>query len=298
MVTANLPRMVRPSSLDWQVSGASVRGASHVRTRMPCQDAIGWRLPAVSGEPVVLAIADGHGSSHYVRSHKGAKLAVRIAIGLLWDLAQTHMENSGFSTLKSLMTEQIPRTLVRAWREAVKEHHNSMPFDDGELQKLSAVRANRVLSDPVIAYGTTLIAAVLTSEYMSFLQIGDGDILIVDDRGGVSRPPLPHDARLLANQTTSLCGKEAWRDARSYLQPLATRPPALIMISTDGYANSFADDDGFYCAATDLLEAAQTTGIRKVGRQLPQWLRITSEAGSGDDITVCLAYRQVARQTG
>ncbi len=144
-----------------------------------------------------------------------------------------------------------------------------MPFDDGELQKLSAVRANRVLSDPVIAYGTTLIAAVLTSEYMSFMQIGDGDILIVDDRGGVSRPPLPHDARLLANQTTSLCGKEAWRDARSYLQPLATRPPALIMISTDGYANSFADDDGFYCAATDLLEAAQTTGIRKVGRQLP-----------------------------
>ena len=63
------------------------------------------------------------------------------------------------------------------------------------------------------------------------------------------------------------------------------------MLSTDGYANSFADDAGFYQAGTDLLMAIRRLGIRRVTYRLKKWLRSTSELGSGDDITVGLIYR-------
>ncbi len=144
--------------------------------------------------------------------------------------------------------------------------------------------------DPLRAYGATLLAALITPRYLLLLQLGDGDIFIVDSAGRVGRPPLPNDPRLIANQTTSLCGATAWQDVRSYFQPLTARPPALVMLATDGYSNSFADENGFYSAAADLLEAIRTQGSHQTRIQLPGWLRATSKAGSGDDISVGLAY--------
>ena len=46
--------------------------------------------------------------------------------------------------------------------------------------------------DPVIAYGSTLLAGLLTSRTLVLVQIGDGDILSVD-ASGVSSRPFPHD---------------------------------------------------------------------------------------------------------
>jgi hypothetical protein len=101
---------------------------------------------------------------------------------------------------------------------------------------------------------------------------------------------MPHDPRLIANQTTSLCGTSAWLDMRAYFQAFTARPPALVMLATDGYSNSFANEQGFTAAATDILEAIRTQGSHETRIQLPGWLRATSKAGSGDDISVALAY--------
>ncbi len=40
-----------------------------------------------------------------------------------------------------------------------------------------------------------------------------------------------------------------------------------------------------------MLTAIRDEGLAAVSRQLPAWLRATSAAGSGDDITVALAVR-------
>ena len=141
------------------------------------------------------------------------------------------------------------------------------------------------------AYGATLIAVLLTQEFHLYVQLGDGDILTVAADGRVSRPPLAEDARLLANETTSLCMRDAWSSVRLYFQPLVCARSSLILLATDGYANSFVDADAFVQVGADLLDAVCSQGVPAIAAQLPAWLADTSFSGSGDDITVAMAFR-------
>ena len=81
------------------------------------------------------------------------------------------------------------------------------------------------------------------------------------------------------------------RGERLYLQPLISPPPALILLATDGYANSYAEPAGFQAVGRDLLQGVRIQGAAWVEEQLEGWLLATSAAGSGDDITVALALR-------
>lgn len=283
-----------PSSI-WQVSGASVRGAAHVRQSLPNQDAIAWRSAADADGPIVIALADGHGSPRCLRSHRGAKFAVRLALDLLEQFAAQHADESNLSAVKSAAEDRLLRGIVRSWQDLVQDDLASKPFGRRDWDLLTkhsgTADQEQVLARPLAAYGTTLLATLITPRYFLFLQLGDGDIVIVDAKGCVDRPPFPHDPRLIANQTTSLSGPTAWTDVRLHFQPFAGRSPDLIMLSTDGYANSFADDAGFCQAGADLLMAVRQFGIRRISYRLRKWLRSTSELGSGDDITVGLVYR-------
>lgn len=273
--------------------GATVRGASHARAKLPNQDAIAWYAPAQREDCLVLAVADGHGAPRYIRSHQGAKLAVKLAVEVLRNFAADRAAVAELATLPDHADGQLPRTLVRTWHSAVRHDLAAHPFTPEEQavwDEQTRPTDIRRADDPIRAYGATLLAALITPTYLLLLQLGDGDILIVDSAGRVVRPPLPTDPRLIANQTTSLSGSAAWRDMRAYFQAFDTRPPALVMLATDGYANSFADESGFYAAARDLHAAIRDQGPHTTRVQLPAWLEATSQAGSGDDITVGLAY--------
>lgn len=276
-------------SVTWDVMGASVRGANHIRTKQPNQDAIHWYAPAHREDNLILAVADGHGAPRYFRSHKGAKLAVKLAVEILQDFAADGDAAVELATLPDKIDGRLPRTLVRAWQSAVRHDLVAHPFTATE-QEIWDKHQRKEDEDPVSVYGATLLAALITPQYLLLLQLGDGDILIVDSAGRVGRPPLPDDPRLIANQTTSLCRPTAWQDMRAYFQAFTARPPALVMLATDGYSNSFADEHGFSAAASDILEAIRTQGPHETRVQLPGWLRATSKAGSGDDISVGLAY--------
>ena len=64
--------------------------------------------------------------------------------------------------------------------------------------------------------------------------------------------------------------------------------PALVLASTDGYVNSFADDAGFLKVGSDLLAMIRSEGLDQVGIQLEGWLGEVSELGSGDDVSLGL----------
>jgi len=171
----------------------------------------------------------------------------------------------------------------------VRDHAENIPFSSENLRTLTekegttarqAIEANQVL-----AYGSTLLAVLVTESFILYLQLGDGDILAVSKTGKVSRP-LPKDERLFANETTSLCIPDAWRDFRIGFQPLFGSPPALILVSTDGYANSFRSEAGFLKVGTDLLRMIRSDGLEAVNESLEAWLTEASQVGSGDDITL------------
>ena len=284
----------------WRVTGQSVRGASHVRTGLPNQDAIRWLPESGTGLPLVLAVSDGHGSAKCFRSSVGAGFAVKIATKVIQEFLESLPEPTGssavnLSAIKRWAEDNLLREIVRRWREAVADHILAHHLTDAEREHLDAKvnvsRRRQVVLEPILAYGATLLTVLVAESFILYLQLGDGDILTVSETGEVSRPPLPADERLFANETTSLCSREAWREFRTHFQVLSGSPPALILVSTDGYANSFRDEAGFLQVGADILEMISSDGLDAVYEGLETWLTEASQDGSGDDITLGIICR-------
>ncbi len=191
--------------------------------------------------------------------------------------------------------EVIAGEVINYWRTAVSEHLAGHPLDEcsgkSALANVPAVQVRA--EEPYVAYGTTILAVAVVEEGLFLLQIGDGDILIVSPTGDVSRP-LPPDQRLFANETTSLCSKTAAADCRVLWIPnIGGELPSLVMLTTDGYPNSFRQESGFLKAASDLCALIAEEGRTAVEKELEGWLDETSSQGSGDDITIALLYAEV-----
>jgi hypothetical protein len=245
-----------------------VRGAVHERNGLPNQDAIHWL--SGNGSSVVLAVADGHGSARYSRSHVGARLAVESSTQLVQDFLNSQSDVGNLSLIKDATEEWLPRALVREWVELVHEHLHSDPLESEQN---------------VVAYGATLLVTAVTEQFALYLQLGDGEILTVSESGEVARP-LSKDDRLFGNETTSLCAPEAWRDFRVSFQPFIQSPPALILLSTDGYPNSFLHESGFFKVGSDILDMIRENGVSFIKENLGGWLSDSTRAGSGDDVTL------------
>jgi len=110
----------------------------------------------------------------------------------------------------------------------------------------------------------------------------------VQNDGRVTRP-LPRRHEYMSNQTVSLCSHRAHDEFQIQVDPMRGGVPALIMLSTDGYANCFGDDEAFFKVGADFLGYLRAEGPSFVRDKLEDWLRQSSRDGSGDDITVGLA---------
>lgn len=284
---------VANQNLSWQVIGRAVCGASHRRSGIPLQDAIRWIPPNGSGPSLALALADGHGSSLCVRSKEGAELAVETATLLLHEF---HLQHPGYekSELRRSAEEQIPKELVARWRQRVAVHLEGNPLVAEELDRvepgLGPSARSALEADPFLAYGSTVLAALATSSYVLFFQLGDGDFLIVSANGETKRP-WPRDARLLGVETTSLCMPQAWNEVRLGVQKVSRRSAELLLLCTDGYSNSFREEKGFLNVGRDFLEIIRSEGMEKVSESLDAWLAETSEHGSGDDVSLGILCR-------
>lgn len=279
------------ASVTWRITSASVRGASHIRSGLPNQDAEGWL--GFGGGGLVAAVADGHGNATYVRSDRGAQFAVSAALSCSAEALEA--AGGSLSSLKRLLDEALPRAIWERWSMLVTDDAQSNAFTELELAIVmrtsgdSSVR--RLHANPLLAYGTTLLVAALAPNFMAFLQIGDGDIIVVDEFGQ-SVEPIEHDARLIANETTSLCLPNAWREFRSSFQQVIDAGADCVLLSTDGWANSFADRDGFLKVGSDVRTFVESSGRLPRRDEIEPWLSEASRAGSGDDVTLAIAHRE------
>lgn len=266
--------------LTWQLSTHSIQGASHIRQGLPNQDACASYISKAHSLPIIIAVADGHGNAKSFRSERGARLAVEQAIIVMQDFvgSQPH-----FADVLWQAEERLSKQLVQHWQKAVYQDIQQSPFLPQEL----ALLANP--QQPYIAYGSTLLVAVISDAFVLLMQLGDGDILQVLPCGTVQRPIMA-DARLLGNETTSLCTKDAWRQFRCTVQATPSQAPMLWLLATDGYANSFNNAASFEQVGTDLLAMIQQHNFGLVAAHLPDWLQAASQQGSGDDVTLALVY--------
>ena len=274
----------------WSAVAASVRGAAHLRSGLPNQDAVRW----IEWDGVtVLALSDGHGSSRCFRSDTGARLAASTATRVL------SSELAGGRDVADLaLIDRVARRVVAEWTLAARCDLRLFPFQRAELmhlgEKTGAEARASVERHPLLAYGATLCAVAVTPTGVLYFQLGDGDLVTIS-ASGRARRPLPADERLFGGETTSLCSPRAAQDVRAAFQRLdGASGPALILVSTDGYANSFRDERSFLQVGPDLLDMLRAEGVGPVRECLPAWLEEASRLGSGDDVTVGLLYRGMA----
>lgn len=256
----------------WVLMQASVRGARHLQSGAPNQDAIDCFV-ARDRSTIVLTAADGHGGGRYVRSGRGAQLAVSIARATLSSLFERFAEKD-----HALATD-----ILHDWRRAVQADLEANPLSSAERDQTGN-------ADATIAYGTTLLAAAFGSYGGVVLQLGDGDIFFSRD-GSIERaiavPVLPNEA------TYSLCMADAadyvqvrWLE-RSKLEQLSA-----ITIATDGFIKSFRDDKAAAKQLSRMSERLRTEPEQNVTKDLEKWLCEVSAAGSGDDISLAMACRK------
>ena len=280
---------------EWRIIRESIQGASHKRSDQLNQDAI-ERFPAsVDSLPLILAVSDGHGGAKYFRSDKGARFAVDAAI----DTLSQFQENLASFSNSSWQEERLTKSLVNTWRGKVNAHLNDEPFTDEDLrlleEKEGPAARQIVEGNPVIAYGATILAVIITESFIAYLQLGDGDILTVSEQGKPSSV-FPVNSKHFANETASLCSSNAWCDFQFRIEKVSPSPllPALILLSTDGYKDSFSSNEGFRKVGSDLFEMIHSNKLEETKSNLPGWLSEASRIGSGDDITLGILYRMDA----
>ncbi|MGM0369182.1 MAG: PP2C family serine/threonine-protein phosphatase [Bacillota bacterium] len=280
----------------WIVTGSSIRGANHLRRELPNQDAIDW---AVHEDNLVLALSDGHGSIKHFRSDIGAKLAVESAIEII--LKEISTESLSTSVLKKLETRiknKLPQRITNQWLSKVKKHYQNnlfsldrraqMKLEQIELEKGITAR-KKVEQNYVKAYGSTLVVVVLTEKFSLYLQLGDGDIVVLSD----TAKHRPFKGKETGGPATdSLCMSQPSNHFKFSLVPCTRGGPLLIMLSTDGYINSFRNSSDYLQAIDDFASLAVESGIEYIANNLTEWLIETSQHGSGDDITLGLIFHR------
>jgi hypothetical protein len=282
-------------SLRWTALSASVEGAFHEQGGHGNQDAVRLKNPSGADNVLLLAVADGHGSARSFRSARGSAMAAECAVRELGRFLRRLGPDAPPCRVRNQAKTRWPQALVAAWKSAVRADLAAHPFTPLDFaafaERPPAVKPGEDLPmSAYLAYGATLLTVGITRRYILYSQLGDGDILAVRADGVVSRPLLKRH-EFQASQTVSLCSNHAPREFQIRVDALRGAAPALVMLSTDGYANCFGDDESFFKVGADFFAYLRSEGAGFVGEKLEEWLRQSSQDGSGDDITVGLAAR-------
>jgi hypothetical protein len=137
------------------------------------------------------------------------------------------------------------------------------------------------------AYGSTLLGVLVGPDSLHWVQLGDG--AMVQIVGGEPTYLVTPPQEALGNLTPSLCDEDAKAKIRSGTTAIHNgHTPSAILLTTDGVPNSYTDNAGFFKFCRDIAgHAAPTEGF---STNLTRWLAEISRKGSGDDVSVALAW--------
>ena len=301
----------------WWPHVETVRGAQHVRESKPLQDSGAF---LVGDDFLVMAVADGHGHEKAVHSKIGADLAVQTAHKVLsrfhdqlhgvkseQDTKDDHASVLSPEKIHSAL-QVLPRNLSYEWRRAVAYHYvksegendatqdrrdetKLISFDPVQEEEREDTELQVAVAHEVLRlYGTTLLVVYLTAKFAVLVQIGDGSIFVVGEDGSVTEP-VPVDQRQIFNSVTSLSDRNAHEKFRiTEIYRLDSAPPALFVVCTDGFVNSFKTDEYLLGNARKYLDTLRSKGTKYVETHHKDWLEHLTENASGDDITVGLLW--------
>lgn len=255
-------KRVKSKSLSWQFIGASMRGSSHEKLNLPCQDA--HYFEHVSPEMILVAVADGAGSA--ALSDIGATVAVQTAIRELHEffLATNIVEDS--ESIEAAIFDSIAAAKIAVEVEAKARNENAR------------------------AFASTLLLAIATHTFVAVAQIGDGGIVIKDKQGNIIGLTIPETSEYI-NETCFLISPNAlehtqvrvWRGEVEQLALFSDGLQLLCLKMPEG-----TPYDRFFEPLFDF--AKKTTDVSKGHSTLREFLSSTKiRSNTDDDVTLILA---------
>lgn len=193
----------------WRVLSASVRGTSHVRTGLPCQDSV-YHCLAANGA-LIAAVADGAGSAPL--SDIGSSIAARESV----ETARTSMLHTSADISESYLKATLKASVLVA---------------------RSSVQAEaRARGGSVRDFATTLLLVICAPDVIGAAQIGDGAVVVSDESGGYSPFTTPQRGEY-ANETVFLVSRNALDSMQLKAE---TASPARVAMFSDGLQNLVLD---------------------------------------------------------
>lgn len=266
------------------VFGRSVQGASHIRSETECQDS--YKRTICDDGTIILSVADGHGSKACPYSRTGSRIAVNVFCSILKNLYDGYAGNTEqlLTYLNREGDTRISKAIDAEWKKRVIEAHRKNKREifvlENGMDDLSGIYKQ---------YGTTLLGLLITKSFVFAFQLGDGDICYTN-ADGVEMVIEPD--KILGVETHSLSRENAWEKAITIVRRISIEDtlPAMFTLSTDGFANSYKNENEFRTTLNDYLAMINEHGVKTIVDNLPAWLSETSSMGCGDDITVLFAY--------
>ena len=200
----------------------------------------------------------------------------------------------------SPLIRQLIRSIINDWNEKVVEDFaNDVPSEE-EMKGVEPRYLERFKKGEKVskAYGTTLIAAVMTKDYLLILQQGDSHAFLYDENFNYSLP-VPWDKNCEGNVTTSICDDDAVSATRFALIDLKEHQVAACVLGTDGVEDSFYVNlnrtSNYYL--TVLTKMSKANSIAEFEKDLEKEIHDLTFSGSGDDITIsAIADKEIVKK--
>lgn len=259
------------------------RGHRHVKSGTVCQD-FALATDASPGCSVIV-VADGHGGADYYRSDRGARFIVQATAAALMEFgAETQVSQLRDLGERRTLLRALFEKILAKWKESIEADLFDDPIAESQMEGVSQAARQQYLAGQGVerAYGTTMIAALVTEKYWVGLHQGDGRCIAVRTDGSCEQP-IPWDERCVANITTSICDENA---ADEFRHCFSETPPAAVFLCSDGVEGAYPDMDGTYGFCQTLSSIYLSDGRPGLERAVAEYLPELSRRGTGDDVTV------------
>jgi serine/threonine protein phosphatase PrpC len=285
---------------------AKAQGISHIEKDLPCQDAATAKL-GLNNTIGIACVADGHGGSKYFRSDKGSIIAVQVAEKALLDFFATIAKEktpfynskasneSGKSIDVQERLKDLEGNIIYNWRNAVARHIEKTPFAETEIEhcKKNNIPLDYDPEKMMFAYGSTLLAGLVSDNFWFAIQIGDGLCVVLESEEKIT-VPIGEDERLAFGVTTSLCdsnAKDNFREAYGFAKIEG------LTVATDGITDSFIPEK-YLQFNKGLYEkfAHPSSTVEEEQKKLQEFLPEVSQRGSRDDIAIAGIFRVKEQQ--
>ena len=257
---------------------ATETGYNHTKIGKVCEDASDF----YNDERMhICVVADGHGSDNYPRTDKGAKYAVDVAISCIKEFVKNADPKKVLDDERCdfVLLLQLAKSILNRWHQSVDDDYNRNPFEEKELEKVSEKYRRRYLTEKEEnrciekAYGCTLIAYVVTSEYSFGLQIGDGKCVVVDRYGNFTEP-IPWDENCQFNVTTSICDSDSIEEFRF---SVSDQIPTAVFCGSDGIDDSYANPEELHALYRSILKIFVEHGVEVGRNEIREYLPVLTK---------------------